>query len=75
MQAQTDFEKWLPVLINIIVAAFIYGGLFVQVKNSKEDIEAVQADDKEQWKTIGVHGERIASLEGGVPQKFNGAAR
>lgn len=74
-QAANEFNQWVPVLINVIVAAFIYGGLYVQVKNSKEDIAEIKADDKELWKAMGIHGERISTLEGGNPHKFNGAAR
>lgn len=68
---------WYPVivgsLVQLIVAAFVYGQLSNQTKNNAEDIKELKTDGDVQWKAINRHGERISTLEGAA-KRANGAA-
>ena len=56
-------RDWLPVIVNIIIAAFIYGGLYVQVRNHTDDIKKLEETDRKQWDRLDDHGQRIAAVE------------
>lgn len=75
---------WTPVLINLIVAAFIYGGLVTTVRSNSKAITSIwkelksQRDDTKKTldkhgDELAAHGERLARVESAVP-KSRGAA-
>lgn len=70
-------NQWVSVavsaLVQLVVAAYVYGQLSNQVKNSSEDIKELKTDGDTQWKAINKHGERISTLEGKA-HRANGAA-
>lgn len=70
---QQTIQTWAPVVFNLIVAAFIYGGLTQRVKNSERNIDDIKSEQDQQWAKIQKHGEEIAGLKarGG---KVNGMA-
>jgi hypothetical protein len=75
---------WTPVLINLIVAAFIYGGLAATVRSNNKAIASIwkelksQRDDTKKaldkhGDELAAHGERLARVESEIP-RTRGAA-
>lgn len=70
-------NPWVPVgvsaLVQLVIAAYVYGKLTEKTAHNSEDIKELKADGDTQWKAINKHGERISTLEG-KSQRTNGAA-
>lgn len=69
-----QIQPWLPVILNLFVAAFIYGGLTVRVKRAETDIVEIKSEQDNQWTAINSTAGRVAGIEGEMRGKANGAA-
>jgi hypothetical protein len=49
--------------VSIIPAIFMAGGMWMTVKNTKEDVADLKATSKEHGKTLVNHGEHLSRLQ------------
>ncbi len=55
---------WVGVLIHLLLAAFIYGGVYNQTKNNTNAIGEVNDEQEFQWSHINRNRENIGKIKG-----------
>jgi FlaG/FlaF family flagellin (archaellin) len=60
-------ETWAPVaitaILNLVLAAFVYGRLTQSVSAQEQRVGALESDSGQIWKKLSDHGERLTAVE------------
>ena len=71
-------QSWFTlggIIGQVVIAAYVYGKLTGKVSEHERRHDNVDTDQKDQWETIGRHGERITAVETSVRSWEHGQGR